>query len=123
MLHGWLTQRYPQPVTTPCYAPSVLWVGASFHADGECGDPKRQTCSKVPKDAFAHQLAARTDLFADYTKGYTDELGQPHALCAGLEKCCGGGVWGDAIPAGTWLRLDHGVPACSHTTPARLIRA
>ena len=77
-----------------------------MHPKGECGDPTTQTCGTRPHSSTG-DLASRADLFANHTKGYTDELGEPHALCAGSDECCEGGVWGDVIPAGTWLLLAH----------------
>ena len=68
-----------------------------MHPDGECGDPSAQTCSKDGTSA---------GLFADYATDYKDASGEAHALCAGSDECCEGGVWGDVMPSdtsGKWL--------------------
>ena len=38
-----------------------------------------------------------------YEEDYTDAAGQTHVLCTGNARCCGGGVWGDVMPAGERL--------------------
>jgi hypothetical protein len=107
VLYGWLAQHYPYSIIGSRVTPRPPCAGASVHPKGECGDPTTQTCATAAATTFIGALASRADLFANYTKGYTDESGQPHALCAGSDECCEGGVWGDVIPAGTWLLPAH----------------
>ena len=108
-----------------------------MYVGGECGNPSRQTCSKL-NTQMSHLSTnlfiptSRAKLFAEYVKDYTDAAGRPHALCPGSDKCCGGGVWGDVMPAGKSLlllntsrlsdHLDLGVTARVITAVVRRLR-
>lgn len=103
-------------VATHCPSAGVC-AGASVHsvswyrvAGGECGNPSIQTCSQRPPTVSTDPYVPVQELFANYAGDYTDALGQTHVLCTGSDECCEGGVWGDVIPSGKWLRRHYARP-------------